>query len=805
MSKPITIPKEIPQNSALSYDFLRGEGIKTIQQLAGDSWTDHNTHDPGITILEQLCYTITDLAYRLDYDIQDILGNNHTAHQELYSPATILSNSAVTWSDLRKVMIDIKGVKNAWIEKITPENEATIVPKGLYSVIVEKDDLVTVTSDLSQRIKERLLASRNLCEDFEDISVFDKQKIQLTGTIEISDQTDDIHKVAADILYKIQTNLSPTITFYTMQELLDQGKRMDEIFDGPLLEHGFVNDDELEKHGRKLEIHASDLIKEMMDVPGVVTVQELLIQSGTKDGKNWVFYLDPTKTPTLNLQDTLQSLQFVIRGLKATIDITKVVALYHQKLVASRTKKKLQPVEKDILLSVGKDRALASYYSLQNQFPVNYGIGDSGLPDSAPDLRKSQAKQLTAYLTLFDQLLANNFAQLAEFHKLIGFGSSVHTTYATQSLLGVVPNLEDVLVSKESYKTYLDTTATDTEEGAQRKNKFLNHLLARFGETFKTYTLGEQKERSETKNDQQKLIEDKAKFLQAYPVVSAERGKGFDYSKSHTKDENYAGLKKRIALKLGIAETERFFMVEHLLLRPKAKEKHSLTTYFQIRKISSFEAADLETNTKCVISEHNLVVGEQIRIAQNETYTGVFTVQSISETSFEINTPFQETGTNDTANWQRTQPDLRHHLFSKPITVFEASPNSEHTFCNVSHIFQIGETITIVGAQEYDGTHIVTNITDKGFEIAVPFDQNYSSGRFMQIDETEDIYSLQLSFVFPEEKGRYQDPVFQNHVENTVREETPVHITTHIHWGTNQEIEAFTKAYQNFTTGMQKR
>jgi len=297
MSTSITIPKELPKDSALSYEFLRAEGIKTIQELAGDSWTDHNAHDPGITILEQLCYAITDLAYRLDYDIQDLLGDNHTAHQELFSPATILTNSSVTWSDLRKVVIDIKGVKNAWIEKVTSDNSADSVAKGLYKVIVEKDDLVSLTKDLKDTIKEHLVVSRNLCEDFEEINVLDKQKIQLTGTIEISDQTDNIHMLVADLLYKVQTNLSPTIRFYTMQELLDQEKRIDEIFEGPVLKHGFINDEELESHDRKLEIHASDLIKEMMDVTGVMTVQELLIQSGVQDGKNWVYYLDPTKTP----------------------------------------------------------------------------------------------------------------------------------------------------------------------------------------------------------------------------------------------------------------------------------------------------------------------------------------------------------------------------------------------------------------------------------------------------------------------------------------------------------------------------
>ncbi|GAA4276752.1 hypothetical protein [Aquimarina mytili] len=804
MSTPVTIPKEVPQNSALSYDFLRSEGIKTIQQLAGDSWTDHNTHDPGITILEQLCYTITDLAYRLDYDIQDLLGNNLEAYNEMYSPATILTNSAITWSDLRKVVIDIKGVKNAWIEKVIPEDDTVLTPKGLYKVIVEKDDLVEATSNLRQIVKQRLLACRSLCEDFEEIDVFDKQKIQIGGTIEVSAQSDDISRLVADLLFKIQSYLSPAIRFYTLQELLHKNKRIDEIFDGPVLEHGFIDDDELAKHDRKLEIHASDLIKEMMDVKGVVTVQELLIQSGVSDGKNWVFYLDNTKTPTLDVKATLQNLQFRIQGLTITINTEQVLHHYNNKLTSLITKRVLRPTEKDRLISIGKDRNIATYYSLQNQFPVNYGIGESGLPDSTNDLRKAQTKQLIAYLTLFDQLLANNFAQVSNFHKLVAFGDNNNTTYATQSLVDIVPGLQDILVSKEQYETYLNTSNSLMQEDLQRKNKFLNHLLARFGETFSTAALGEHQEGNQIANNAQKLIEDKKRFLQQYPEISAYRGKGFDYGKSYTKDENCSGLEKRIALKLGIEDTEQFLMVEHLLLRPQSQDKHSLETYYQQGEITGLEVVDTQTNTKCMVTQHNLVVGEQIRIVQNETYAGIYTVQHVNEESFEIDTPFRTEGINNTANWQRIQPDVRHHLFSEPITLFEASPNTGHTICTAVHELQAGDTITIVGAHEYDGIHTVTNTTASGFEIGVAFDQEYTSGRYMRSEE-KDLYSLQLSFVFPKGKGRYKDPVFQNFVENTVREETPVHLMPYIHWFDDQEMEDFTIAHKDFMASKQQQ
>jgi hypothetical protein len=55
------------------YQILRQIGLKYMQQLKGKKWIDYNSHDPGIIILEMLCYAMTDLAYRSDYKIEDIL------------------------------------------------------------------------------------------------------------------------------------------------------------------------------------------------------------------------------------------------------------------------------------------------------------------------------------------------------------------------------------------------------------------------------------------------------------------------------------------------------------------------------------------------------------------------------------------------------------------------------------------------------------------------------------------------------------------------------------------------------------
>ena len=70
---PKTIAKLPVLEPAEDFYRLRREGIGFIEQMGSARWTDYNTHDPGITTLEALCYAITDLAYRTGWDIKDIL------------------------------------------------------------------------------------------------------------------------------------------------------------------------------------------------------------------------------------------------------------------------------------------------------------------------------------------------------------------------------------------------------------------------------------------------------------------------------------------------------------------------------------------------------------------------------------------------------------------------------------------------------------------------------------------------------------------------------------------------------------
>jgi len=643
----VTISNQPHEHSALDFNALREEGIGYLQQLAGKTWTDYNIHDPGITILDQLCYALTDLSYRISFDTKDLLARpGDGTYNSLFSPATILSSNPVTLNDFRKVLLDIAGVKNAWIEKVErsspeiyfdPEKKTLslkdretlaadkplpirelISIRGLYRVFVTKADPNASTMDLEKRVWQRLQNCRNLCEDFENLNILGEEPITITGTVEVGN-ADDANILAANILYRVASWLSPSISFYTLQEMQAKGMRIDEIIDGPALQHGFIDDEELVKFKRLNNLYASDLIREIMADPGVRVVTDLEMSSDIALPNSWVLPLDNNRVPILNAEASLakNGLVFKKNGQELKINAELVLA-YFYKLQKSDTATFPAPHQLDIIPEKREPMDIGKYFSIQHHFPQVYGIGDTGLPDSSSDLRKAQAKQLKAYLLFFEQLLANYFEQTGNVKELFSFNSEDEVrTYFSQSLIGVVPGAEELL-----HADYVDELAsiTESEELAlERKNRFLDHLLSRFSENLTDYSLwlndhqtltsdpDEQNiqpvlEREKERNLAYKatLIEAKLNFLRNYPFLGAQRGKGFDHTLPGWENGNVSGIERRIAAKLGIANYKRkplaeqedgFHMVEHILLRPGNADRAAIDNYTAVRHFSGFTKA----------------------------------------------------------------------------------------------------------------------------------------------------------------------------------------------------------------------
>ncbi|MBU3699184.1 MAG: hypothetical protein FGM33_04120 [Candidatus Kapabacteria bacterium] len=134
------IPKNAKLPLAQDYLALRKLAIQAIERLGSAYWTDFNTHDPGITILEALTFVVTDLAWRAGWNVQDLLAE--TIDEQAFPTAgQILTVRPTTLLDYRRLFIDLDDVRNAWVStRSCLCGSEPIQVKGLYDVHVELDD-----------------------------------------------------------------------------------------------------------------------------------------------------------------------------------------------------------------------------------------------------------------------------------------------------------------------------------------------------------------------------------------------------------------------------------------------------------------------------------------------------------------------------------------------------------------------------------------------------------------------------------------------------------------------------------------
>lgn len=477
----------------------------------------------------------------------------------------------------------------------------------LYDVttglVAEYQRKIHLTLQLIAEVRKTLMANRNLCEDFLALNAVKVEEIALCGDIDVENGA-DIEEVLANIYHEIGKFLSYTVYFHTLDEMMAKGKTPDEIFLGPRLKHGFIDDEELAKAKARDTIHVSDLYQIIMDVPGVQSVKNLQIANIPEDAGDNI----PTKSVKWCLELAVD--KFYVPRLsvdRSNITFYKDVLPFEpqkvevlERLAALKATDRLQRLENPVLdlpVPQGEYKELDTYVSVQEEFPLVYGIGEVGLPDSASDLRKAQAHQLKGYLLFFDQLLANYLTQLSHVKELFSMNEArdvngnfvIGRTYYTQTLLEIIPHATDLYYAPTAAQDQanLDLLAEDKTLFEDRRNRFLDHLLARFAESFADYALLTYRIDGPKAPDE--LIEDKLRFLNSYPELSYGRAGAMDYTDTAAiwNVDNVSGLEKRVSLLTGIDPYDPLDLVFSAIIQVNDLGS---TYSFTINRMSTYNA-----------------------------------------------------------------------------------------------------------------------------------------------------------------------------------------------------------------------
>jgi hypothetical protein len=531
---------DTPLPADRNFHHLKSQGIDYLLQLCGANWTNFNESDPGIVILDQLCLALTELGYCQNFPIEDILtqvDGKIGFENQFYTPTAILTSTPVTEFDYRKLLIDqLAEVQNAYIELDSIKEGDDDILTGAMQVYLLTDNRHPGPNDLSAEDliiqAQRLLNThRNLAQWFKPPLVLTPVEITLSGEVQLADGV-SASDMRTQILLGLDNFVSPTICQYGYQALIDQGVVSEDIFNGPQMDNGWILDSELV--AQKLNMVALNAVTGLLSAQeGVRSVSDLTMvlasdtespQSCIDIGANEVAFF------------ILDVEHFVLQTSAGAGKTSTIEEQLAHDLLALKQQHAATGIDASVDLApdlpTGLYRDIADYYPLQNTFPADYGIGPESVPTDSSEYRVAQARQLKGYLMVFEQLLSNQFCQLAELGQLFSFtgastvassGSNVvkkpydgipyqlfSPTYFSQPLYQV-PDVQPLLLGNQMYRygpqpittlaqeqhiwqqyqqnpfnRYMSGLRGATEGDAQRddrRNRMLDHLLARHGES----------------------------------------------------------------------------------------------------------------------------------------------------------------------------------------------------------------------------------------------------------------------------------------------------------------------------------
>jgi len=639
MKDSLTIKKWTKTEDDLDFDFLRKVGLEYIEKIGSDLWTDYNSHDPGITILEMLSYALTDLAQRIELPIESLLASKENnvkkMHEQFLSAVNILPTKPINALDYRDLFVHVKGVKNAWIKKHdqsvyincdehpaelsyspfkSKKKHSPFNLKGLNHIIIDLEKDVDQPESVLKKVKGIYHENRNFCEDLVDVTVIEEHEIAICAYIDLKPNADE-ELILALIHQAIDAYFSPTVNFYSLQQMFDKGYTTDQIFEGPVpfpkgcvnfedSRGGFTDKEELIKADLRKEVRLSDIIQLIMHIEGVNVIKDISIgHCGEELGLegSWNLCVEDWHKPVRCNKSTFN----FTKGLLPIGVNPKKVREHEIRLKAEERAKLQEIITEDVEMPLGKYLSPDSYTTIQNDFPDTYGISEIGIPGRPTTQRKAQANQLKGYLLFFDQILANYFKHLSQVGPLLSVDENLKKLYLDDVILTEeetlrakqtfysqpvedLSGIEDLVASFPDYENNLIGIMNElkNEDSTkpifyERRNMLVDHLIARFAERFSDYVFIMKTLYGDNDRTNDEILSAKLEFLTEYKKISCERGMGFNYChprRSQNDDGiwdtyNVAGVQKRIARLLGIKNYSRRDLVSKHLQVYEEKDK----------------------------------------------------------------------------------------------------------------------------------------------------------------------------------------------------------------------------------------
>ena len=529
----------------------------------------------------------------------------------------------------------------------------------------------------------------------------------------------------------------------------------------------------------RTRVHASDIINLVVDIEGVEAIRNLQIQAYDKTGRavgapaKWTLPVPAGHQPVFLMEAS--KILFHRAGIPFRAQPSEFKRTLDHLRALHRREVYVEPGQV-LPMPMGRWRNLDTHYPVQHDFPETYKIGAAGIAETETPQRIAQARQFKGYLTFFDQVLADYLSQLANLRRIYSLDRKLDRTYFTQYLTEIAGSrkaFEDefytdaATLSEDIQRTRL----TESEETfLDRRNRVLDHLIARFAERFADYALLQFRLSGDRLRTSADLIGDKIDFLSDYPAMSRNRGMGANLRPENPADVwdsgNISGLERRAGRLMG---------VEKLTRRALNCAGHFDELFATLKSGNTFRVVIRDRDRKVLFSSAETFADrdEALRAA-NQAYQGLR-----REGAFQI-TESQGTTTYTLAIVSGQAPLTHSKSFD---TQMDATQAARAVIARYDELLQSDPCNS-------EGFHLIEHILlrprapgDPLMQVCLPEGCAFCG--------EEDPYSFRVSVVLPYWPERFRNPHFRDLVERTFREEAPAHVQVRLCWISQAQMTEF--------------
>jgi uncharacterized protein YegP (UPF0339 family) len=414
---------------------------------------------------------------------------------------------------------------------------------------------------------------------------------------------------------------------------------------------------------------------------------------------------------------------------------------------------------------------VSDYSSIQNDFPNTYGINQVGLPPNATLERNALARQLKGYLMVFDQMMATYMKHLSEVRVLFEADDSIKKTYFTQAVTGV-KDIEELFENHSNLENDVVSIVEKLDNYHERKNNFLDHLIARFAERFGDFVFLMRDMVEDNVED--KMINYKVQFLRDYPAMSKSRfiATNFPFPDDNCGLFNLSGLQNRIMRLTGMMPIHEIY---------QERDDDDIEEYRWRIKDGSGKII-LSASTRYYSKMDALKeMWETVFLAWNESS---FQIKQAEDETYYFNIVKHDGEV--LLSGEDTPPE---EVVGRRIQYFDAETEAEDAVAHVIEVMEekqmyVFEHLQLLPELSEDLTyqHFMPVCLDKNCDGCEPIDP----------------YSFRITVVLPGFTGRFSNIDFRNFVEKTIRMECPAHILPKICWISKEQMIDLDAAYHDW-------